>query len=82
MKFRQTDSDIAPYNKFNATEKKQTQRVRRKNGDEVGEQISLPQTQLNMMEPNFCLLSTKLDFVTIITDPCDFFCRNLLSRLA
>ena len=38
-----------------------------KNGDEVVEQFSHPQTQLDMMEPNVCLVSPKLDFVTIST---------------
>ena len=42
-----------------------------KNGDEVIDQFSLPQIQLDMMEPTVCLVSTKLDFVTIFTDFCD-----------
>ena len=42
-----------------------------KNGDEVVEQFSLPQIQLDIMEPNVCLLCTKLDFVNLLTDFCD-----------
>ena len=35
------------------------------------EKFSLLQTQLDIMEPNIYLVSTKLDFVTIFTDFCD-----------
>ena len=42
-----------------------------KNGAKVVKKISLSQIQLDMMEPNVCLLSTKLDFVTIFTEFCD-----------
>ena len=44
---------------------------RKKNGYEDVEQFSLPQTQLVMMEPNVCLVSTKLDLVTIFSNSCD-----------
>ena len=36
-----------------------------------GKKLFLPQIKLDMMEPNVCLVSTKLDFVTILTDFCD-----------
>ena len=42
-----------------------------KNGNELVKQFSLPPTQLDLMEPTVCLVSTKLDFVTIFTDICD-----------
>ena len=45
----------------------------KESGDEVVRQISLalPQIQLALMEPNFSLASTKLDFVTNFSDFCD-----------
>ena len=42
-----------------------------KNGNEVVEHFSLPQTELDIMDPNNCLVSNKLDFATILTDFCD-----------
>ena len=42
--------------------------MKRLNGDEVVKQLSLPQTQLGKMEPSVCLVSTKLNFVTVFTD--------------
>ena len=51
--------------------KKQIYRVKKKNGNEVLEQFSFPQIQLDMIEPNVCLVSTTMDFVSIFTDFCD-----------
>ena len=72
MKFKKTDSDIAPYKKLKESEKKDKFSVLiGKNGDEIVKQFSLPQVQLDVMEPNVWLVSTKLDFVTIFNDFCD-----------
>jgi len=50
---------------------KKRQNKYEKNGDENVERFSLPQIQLDVMEPNVCLVSTKLDFITIFTDFCN-----------
>ena len=42
--------------------------LKAKNGDEAADQLSFPQIQLDMMEPNICLVSIKLDFVTIFSN--------------
>ena len=42
-----------------------------KNGDEFVEKFAFPQIQLDLMEPNVCLVPTKVEFVTIFTDFCD-----------
>ena len=52
--------------KLNALKKNKFSLLKGKNGDV--EDFSLPQTQLDMMQPNVCLVSVKLDFVNVSAD--------------